>query len=101
MKQNDGVAPRDLTNPAYVMQQSTRWTAVPKSMIVIEYSGSGDPYFGGSMDDRALGVDGLIKPPASKVETATFETIQQGHDAALKVTNRRPGAILGVVPTWN
>lgn len=101
MKRNGDVAPRDLTNPTYVEQQSTRWTALPKSMIVVEYSGSGDPYFGGSMDDRPLGVDGLIKLPTSKVDTASFDTIQQAHEAALKVTNRRPGTILGVVPSWN
>lgn len=101
MKQSNGAAPRDLTNPVYVEEVPARWTAAPKSMIVVEYSGTGDPYFGGSMDDRPLGVDGLIKPPASKVETAMFATIQQAHIAALKVTNRRPGTILGVVPTWN
>ena len=101
MQQRSGFAPRDLTNPVYVKQQSTRLTALPKSMIVVEYSGSGDPYFGGSTDDRPLGVDGVIKLPASKVETASFATIQQAHEAALKVTNRRPGTILGVVPTWN
>lgn len=101
MKQEIAAIPRDLTNPAYVDDVPARWTAPPKSMIVVEYSGTGDPYFGGSMDDRALGVDGRIKPPASKVETATFATIHQAHDAALKVANRRPGTILGVVPSWN
>lgn len=101
MKQNNGFALSDLTNPAYVKQQSRRWTALPKSMIVVEYSGSGDPYYGGSMDDRQLGVDGQIKVPASKVDTASFCTIEQAHEAALRVTNRRPGTILGVVPIWN
>jgi len=101
MKQEIAAVPLDLTNPAYVEDVSSRWTAPPKSMIVIEYSGTGDPFFGGSADDRALGVDGIIKLRTSRVKTARFATVQQAHEAALKVTNRRPDTILGVLPTWN
>ncbi|MGF6603988.1 hypothetical protein P3T23_008743 [Paraburkholderia sp. GAS448] len=101
MKQEGDRAPRDLTHPAYVEDLSSRWGAPPKSMIVIEYGGTGDPFFGGNADDRALGVDGLIQVRMSKVETAKFATIQEAHEAALKVANRRPNTILGVAPTWN
>lgn len=101
MKLESDRAPRDLTNPEKVEELLSRWGALPKSMIVIEYGGTGDPFFGGNADDRTLGIDGLIRLPMSKVETAEFDTIQQAHEAALKVTNRRPNTILGVAPTWN
>ena len=100
MKQEGSSARRDLTDPAFVDEALKRWGTVPKSMIVIEYSGTGDPAFGGNADDRALGVDGLIKTWTSRVETAEFATVQEAHEAAVKVSNRRPNTILGVAPTW-
>ncbi|MBB5546545.1 hypothetical protein [Paraburkholderia fungorum] len=100
MKQESNHSRRDLTDPAYADEALSRWRTVPKSMIVIEYSGTGDPFFGGNADDRTLGVDGLIKTRMSRVETAAFATVQEAHEAAVKVSNRRPNTILGVAPTW-
>lgn len=100
MKQESISERLDLTDPAFVDDALKRWASVPKSMIVIEYWGTGDPFFGGNADDRALGVDGLIKTRMSKIETAKFATVQEAHEAALKVVNRRPNSILGVSPTW-
>ncbi|AQH05991.1 hypothetical protein A9R05_44395 (plasmid) [Burkholderia sp. KK1] len=90
----------DLSDPAFVDAALKRWRTAPVSMIVLEFCGNGDPAFGGSADDRALGVDGQIKERMSRVETAVFTTVQEAHDAATKVTNRRPNSILGVAPRW-
>lgn len=100
MKQESSNQRRDLTDPGYAEEALKRWGSTPKSMIVIEFGGTGDPFFGGNADDRALGVDGLIKSRMSKVETAEFATVQEAHEAAVKVPNRRPNTILGVAPTW-
>ncbi|KKL36290.1 hypothetical protein BED46_026155 [Burkholderia contaminans] len=100
MKQETDAPKRDLTNPEYVAELTAGWQTAPVSMIVIEFKGTGDPFFGGSADDRTLGVDGLVRTPGSTIATATFTSIQDAHEAALRVTNRRPGSILGVAPTW-
>lgn len=100
MKQESRSPRLDLTDPRFAEDALKRWGTAPKSMIVIEFAGTGDPFFGGNADDRALGVDGLIKTRMSRVETAEFATVQQAHEAAVKVPNRRPNSILGVAPTW-
>jgi hypothetical protein len=56
----------DLTDPSYVDSQNAQWNVKPASMIVIEFLGTGDPYFGGCADDQALGTDGRIKERASR-----------------------------------
>lgn len=76
------------------------WAVLPKSMIVAEYHGSGDPFFGGKADDRVLGPCGSILPHAANQKAAFFSTIEEADEAARKITNRRPGSVLGVVPTW-
>lgn len=92
-----------LENMAYVERCKTLWgAALPKSMIVIEYHGHGDPAFGGSSDDRPLGESGRVFKPSwdSSEKVAEFPTIEAAHQAAQMVPNRRKGSILGVAPTW-
>lgn len=56
--------------------------------------------FGGSADDRPLGIDGLILERGSNAPRAEFETIEQAHEATKAIKNRRPNSILGVLPSW-
>ncbi|MBR8043389.1 hypothetical protein KDW40_02260 [Burkholderia cenocepacia] len=91
----------DLLDQAYVDDLNARWAVKPSSMTVVEFAGTGDPAFGGSADDRPLGVDGQIKDRRSSVATAEFSTIEAAHAAAIAITNRRPGSLLGVLPVWN
>jgi hypothetical protein len=99
MTSNETAAP-DLTDSRYVDQFNASWPAKPVSMIVIEYHGRGDPFFGGSADDRTLGTDGLIKVRGSPVKTANFATLEEAHAAALRIPNRRADSRLGVAPSW-
>ncbi|MEW5888010.1 MAG: hypothetical protein AB1768_03015 [Pseudomonadota bacterium] len=90
-----------LENPAYVEQTKAQWgQCLPRRMGVIEFSGTGDPAFGGSADDRPLGIDGLILERGSNAPRAEFETIEQAHEATKAIKNRRPNSILGVLPSW-
>lgn len=90
-----------LENPAYVEQTKARWgKCLPVKMGVVEFCGTGDPFFGGNADDRPLGVDGLILERASNESRAEFMTIEDAHDVAKIIENRRPDSILGVMPRW-
>lgn len=90
-----------LENARYVSRSLSQWRSLPLSMSVIEYTGSGDPFFGGSADDRALGKNGLILTrPYTQDDIAEFATIEQAHEAAQRIPNRRPDSILGVAPRW-
>jgi len=90
-----------LENPAYVEQTKTAWAGCqPKGMRVVEYAGKGDPFFGGSADDRPLGCDGLILQRGSNEPRTEFQTIEAAHEAAKAIKNRRPGSLLGVMPWW-
>ena len=80
-----------------------RWGSLPISMIVIEFLGTGDPIFGGQRDDRVLLESGQIEGRVSRKgdeKAAVFKTVADAHKAAMQISNRRPGSILGVVPTW-
>ncbi len=50
-------------------------------MLVIEYCGDGDPFFGGDADDRALRTDGKFHKPHQCNKAAIFTTIEQAHEA--------------------
>jgi hypothetical protein len=90
-----------LENPAYVEQTKAKWRrCLPKGMNVIEFCGAGDPCFGGNADDRPLGINGLILERGSNEPRAEFKTIEEAHEAAKAVRNRRPNTILGVLPWW-
>lgn len=88
-----------LESPEYVEQALATWPVLPDSMIVIEFAGRGDSFFGGNADDRPLCDDGVIGNSTNEAP-AVFETVEAAHEAAKAVSNRRPGSILGVVPTW-
>ena len=94
--------PLSLEDSAYVLKAKSQWGCLPLSMTVIEYSGDGDPAFGGSADDRALGHNGLILERMQRLnqEPVTFKTIEAAHEAAKLITNRRENSILGVAPVW-
>jgi len=78
-----------------------RWPVLPDSMIVMEFSGRGDPFFGGTADDRPLGVDHrLLSPPYTESQIAIFVNIEDAFEASCKIANRRTSSILGVCPTW-
>lgn len=91
-----------LEDPAYVARIKAAWPALPTSMSVVEYCGTGDPFSGGDgdADDRGLGRDGRILPRSSSELRAEFKTIEEAHAAAKLITNRRPNSTLGVTPTW-
>lgn len=89
-----------LENSAYVEQTRAAWGSQPKGMRVVEYAGKGDPFFGGSADDRSLGCDGLILQRGSNEPRAEFQTIEAAHEAAKTIQNRRPGSLPGVMPWW-
>jgi len=75
----------------------------PASVLVIEFYGDGDPAFGGSADDRALGPAGEIlnrQRRAEGVEPIEFGAIEDAHLACQAIVNRRPGSILGIAPRW-
>lgn len=89
-----------LEDPAYVARIKAAWPALPTSMSVVEYCGTGDPFFGGDADDRGLGRDGRILPRSSSEPRAEFKTIEEANAAAKLIINRRPNSTLGVTPTW-
>ena len=90
-----------LENQDYVHCVKAQWGVLPTRMTVVEYCGKGDQFFGGSVDDRPLGKDGNIVAPTSNVESADFVTIEDAHEAAKNVANRRSSSVLGVIPYWN
>lgn len=64
--------------------------------IVMEFKGKGDPFFGGSADDRPLGKTGKFLSGTYHLDdVAEFETKELGEQAAEKA-ERRPDSLLGV-----
>lgn len=64
--------------------------------IAMEFHGTGDPYFGGSAEDRPLGINGaFIVGGYHKSEVAEFTTQEQAINAANAATNKRINAIIG------
>jgi hypothetical protein len=89
----------------YVRRTLTEWRIrglhLPESMIVVEFWGDGDPFFGGKADDRSLGINGSILARGTKrAVPAVFATLEHAHEAAKRIPNRRAGSVLGVMPTW-
>ncbi|MFC6674316.1 hypothetical protein [Marinobacterium aestuariivivens] len=86
----------------YVVETKKRWRVLPDSMEVMEFYGDGDPFFGGRACDLVLSKDGrLVDQPTIRTgEAAVFMTIEEAHEAAKGIPNRRPGSILGVLPVW-
>ena len=72
---------------------------LPNEIYVMEFYGSGDPYFGGTADDRLLTVNGDIwngKYP--KPDAKVFSSIEEAAQAAALITNRRENSVLGLIP---
>ena len=68
---------------------------------LLSFGETGIPFFGGTADDRPLGINGsILSRPRKRAEVAVFATIEQAHEAAKRIPNRRAGSLLGVVPTW-
>ena len=64
---------------------------------VTEFKGKGDPWFGGSSDDRPLGTSGLFLTGCwNGKDRAVFSTKEQATLAANKASNRREGGLIGV-----
>lgn len=87
---------------SYVVATKQRWRVLPDHMKVMEFSGKGDPFFGGNACDLVLGKCGQILqgPTADPDTVAVFSTIEEAHKAAKRIPNRRPGSILGILPAW-
>lgn len=86
---------------AYVERMKALWRAPPLDMEVIEFLGTGDPAFGGAADDRPLGREGRILARGhTQSDLAVFKTIDEAHEAAKLIPNRRHGSLLGVLPRW-
>lgn len=83
-------------------QWTSRQTPDPKSIVVVEYCGDGDPAFGGNADDRALGPDGLILTKAQwwSSKPVEFASLEDAHEACKFIKNRRPDSLLGISPRW-
>lgn len=90
----------------YVQAKRAIWKAQgspePLSIVVVEYCGDGDPFFGGNADDRTLGPDGLILTHQMRLRTepVEFASLELAHEAAKHIVNRRPGSLLGILPRW-
>jgi hypothetical protein len=92
---------RGLEDWSYVVDVKKRWTVLPNSIKVVEYLGHGDAFFGGSACDLPLGSNGrVLERPSDSSEVAVFSSIEDAYAAAIKIPNRRPGSILGVLPSW-
>lgn len=94
-----------LEHSEYVERHKAQWAAqgvAPKSMTVVEFFGTGDAAFGGSADDRPLGPDGVILSWSAKlsVKPLVFYNIDDAHEAAKKIVNRRPNSLLGLSNSW-
>jgi len=69
---------------------------MPKMFLCYEFYGSGDRYFGGAADDRALGRDGAFLTRAhTDRDVAWFATKAEALKAGERATNRRAGGTLG------
>lgn len=65
--------------------------------IAVEFHGKGDPFFGGSADDRPLGKAGeFLRGVYHLSEVAEFETREAAEGAVSRATNRREGGKISV-----
>jgi hypothetical protein len=69
-----------------------------KQWICLEFHGTGDPYFGGSADDRPLGADGkFLVRTHSRADYAFFNSKSQALDYGKLASNKRPGGKLSAI----
>lgn len=67
---------------------------------VTEYLGTGDPYFGGSADDRPLGKTGEFLTGFYRADTIAEFPTQADAIAAAKRAKTRPGSLVSVYQVW-
>ena len=66
--------------------------------IAVEFFGKGDPFFGGTADDRPLLKDGRFASHPRPEDIAEFLTKEAALEAARKAPNRREG---GLLSSWD
>lgn len=66
--------------------------------IAVEFFGKGDPFFGGTADDRPLLKDGRFASHPRREDIAEFPTKDAALEAAQKAPNRREG---GFLSSWD
>jgi hypothetical protein len=66
--------------------------------IAVEFFGRGDPFFGGTADDRPLLNNGRFASHPRRKEVAEFPTKDAALKAARKAPNRREG---GLLTSWD
>jgi len=69
----------------------------PSGYFIMEFFGTGDPFFGGHADDRPVGED--MRPHINNhlCKPKVFPTKEQAIAAFDQVQGRRSGSLLGVV----
>lgn len=92
--------------PVVMAQRKSQWDIQPDTISIIEFSGIGDPFFGGNARDLVLTKAGRLKDGLDVAKdggAAEFSTIEAAHKAAAKIPpeQRRPGSVLGVSVTWS
>jgi len=94
----------DLRDPDYIESTKKKWRSLPKEIIVVEFYGTGDPFFGGNADDRPLGINGRFltakEQSQARVPTAKFSTIEEAVAAGRAASNPRPNSLIGISCTW-
>ncbi len=68
----------------------------PTHYEVIEFYGTGDPYFGGRADDRPLCIDGQFSRMYVQHLTAHFASESEAQRAAAKA-DKRTGGRIGII----
>lgn len=69
-----------------------------RGYTVIEFHGKGDPYFGGSADDRPLGKNGkFLTGPYTRDAIAEFATKDEAEKAVASAEQRK-GGLVGYIP---
>jgi len=72
---------------------------VTRHFDVTEFWGTGDPFFGGTADDRPLGKSGAFLTGSwNRSQIANFATANEALAAAAQAPNRRIGATLSAAP---
>lgn len=68
-------------------------------IIIIEFFGRGDPFFGGSADDRTLCADGVFRSTGHyrPDQVARFETKAEALEFALGASNLRAGGLVSAM----
>jgi len=75
---------------------------LPAVITVVEFYGKGDPFFGGSADDRVLRVDGRIGASGFAASPKwDFSSIEDAAAAAKNIPNRRENSFLGLIPWFS